>query len=134
MSGQRSRMPHPDVLRALAADKLSRREIAELFGVATRTAERWMDRLGIPSQWEPAKLGHGTVANYQRACRCDACRAANTEYCRRFTGAKPMRRAEHGSIAKYRSGCRCDDCRSANNAARRTYYAAKKARQAGAEQ
>lgn len=59
---------------------------------------------------------HGTHAMYEsHGCRCDVCRAANTERVRhwRATTTAPI---PHGTANGYRNyGCRCDDCRAAHN-------------------
>ena len=62
---------------------------------------------------------HGYNA-YRRGCRCDICRAANTERCAEYR-AKRLERAasdgvpddvEHGHSAYQNWGCRCDICRA----------------------
>lgn len=62
---------------------------------------------------------HGTPNGYANlGCRCDLCRAANTDYAREY-----MRRVRsehrllgsHPSALAYNCGCRCDPCREAHN-------------------
>jgi len=71
---------------------------------------------------------HGTYSCYvSQKCRCEVCRAANTEYGRQFRQKRGVRaRSEerpHGTCARYAKGCRCDDCRAAHAAYQRDYRA-----------
>jgi len=122
--------PTRTVLQILVDEKLSDTEIGNALGVTSQTVYRWRKAEGIASQWEPPRAQHGTAAKYQNGCRCAPCTKANTEYCRRFTGAKPRTEPEHGTASRYvHRGCRCDLCRAAQSAAARARYARKKAEQ-----
>lgn len=114
--------PTKSVLQAHVDQKLSDTQIAAIFNVTPRTVLRWRDADQIASQWEPRRSPHGTYASYARGCRCTDCTKANTEYCRRYTGAKPRVEPAHGTFARYKTRrCRCDDCRAANAARIRAY-------------
>jgi hypothetical protein len=61
-------------------------------------------------------MRHGTERAYKTGCRCDACRAANTEACYRrhmrmvnkgLSDGDP-RHGTHGGYTNW--GCRCPDC------------------------
>lgn len=67
-------------------------------------------------------IQHGTLSAYRKhKCRCDECKAALTEYHRRWREAHPDYRTErtrqpsaHGTIRRYTSyKCRCDECQAA---------------------
>lgn len=74
---------------------------------------------------EPKKttFEHGTLTGYTHyKCRCDACKAANTEYNKQYYvqhhEAKPKPAIpEHGTHGRYYNhGCRCDLCKAAGHA------------------
>lgn len=73
-------------IRGLAGEGLSdpeiSREIARRFKVHVKVGAITQHRLrrGIPSTWAPrVRLVHGTPSAYQiHGCRCDVCRAGNT--------------------------------------------------------
>lgn len=77
----------------------------------------------------------GTAATYNRGCRCEACRAANTERHRDYMqrrqvgGLKPVREAEHGrGLYLYVAhGCRCEPCRKAKSQSDTEYRASHRA-------
>ncbi len=80
---------------------------------------------------------HGTRTGYQRGCRCDDCRQANTlsgqAYRRRRgiptrseTNALRRSRQHHGTVNMYDNlGCRCESCRNAASAYRSALRASK---------
>lgn len=115
--------PAKAVLQVLVDDKLSDTEIGNALSVSARSVQRWRALYEIPSKWEPKRAPHGTAARYQSSrCRCEECTKANTEYCRRYTGAKPRVEPAHGTITRYKSRrCRCDECRAANAAKMRAH-------------
>lgn len=55
---------------------------------------------------------HGTRKRYQKGCRCDACRAAEVEYTRRYRQARDTTAVDfpHGTHTGYACGCRCERC------------------------
>jgi len=68
---------------------------------------------------------HGTQNGYANLrCRCDRCRAANTDYCRDLRTARASRIVPerlHGTVNAYSNyRCRCSQCRAAYNESRRT--------------
>lgn len=68
---------------------------------------------------------HGTQNGYVNLrCRCDRCRAANTDYCRELKAARASRIVPerlHGTVNAYSNyRCRCSQCRAAYNESRRT--------------
>lgn len=71
-------LSRPQLVRLVQAG-YSDAEIAEKVGVSDRTVLRWRKKYGLASQWVPATLPCGTLANYRRGCRCEDCRAANAE-------------------------------------------------------
>lgn len=76
------------------------------------------------------KIPHGTPAGYDYyECRCNKCRAANTERCRKRNGSKPRPPWQHGTANGYnRHGCRCAACTKAWAEYRRPRVAAYRAR------
>lgn len=74
-------------------------------------------RFSPPPGWVDARGLHGTTTGYGYGCRCDECRAANTEAMR---AANARRRAalavtaptlKHGTKGAYSNhGCRCEAC------------------------
>jgi hypothetical protein len=81
---------------------------------------------------------HGdAVRGYNRGCRCDECRAANTA---RYHAQRALRMARmeagelivaHGSDSTYNNYlCRCDECRRAHSAVLARWRARRKARSA----
>lgn len=65
----------------------------------------------------PKPQEHGTIREYRRGCRCDACRSALRNYSREYRARKRAGGpslavlAEHGSTDMYqRKGCRCELC------------------------
>lgn len=82
-----------------------------------------------------ARGNHGTISTY-RYCKCDECRRANTEHCRKkreerreLRGPRPPKKLkEHGTRPCYRAGCRCDLCREAQTVWMREYRKNKKAK------
>jgi hypothetical protein len=79
---------------------------------------------------------HGdAVRGYNRGCRCDECRAANTA---RYHAQRALRIARleagelivaHGSVSTYNNYlCRCDECRVAHSAEMRRQRARRRAR------
>lgn len=73
------------------------------------------------SPTEDAVVQHGTTASYRRGCRCDDCRAANTECHRELRAKRKARKTpeaiEHGKGAYVNWGCRCEVCTKANSEA-----------------
>lgn len=64
---------------------------------------------------------HGTLAGYQRGCRCDDCRKGRRDYWRQWNARVKSTPSPgmppHGTYNRYRTyGCRCQDCRTAVNA------------------
>lgn len=69
----------PTKLRELAATGYSDPEIADMFGVSSRTILRWRQDQGIESYWTPPRrdVRHGTEHTYKNhKCRCGPCRRA----------------------------------------------------------
>lgn len=64
-------------LARLVAAGLSDPEIADAFGVSSRTILRWRKSAGLRSQWAPELQPCGTPGAYRRGCHCTDCRAAN---------------------------------------------------------
>lgn len=82
---------------------------------------------------EPDDPRHGTVAGYERGCRLECCRAANTEK-QRVKRERLRRRVPpahvHGTISGYINwGCHCPECRAASTERERNYRARKKREQ-----
>lgn len=82
---------------------------------------------------------HGTQRTYTKGCRCDDCRAANSERCRtrRYRSKNDPTRADragHGKQNTYKNhACRCQACCAAHSAAMAPYlrqYRAAKAKAA----
>ncbi|QCW22065.1 hypothetical protein SEA_YAKULT_61 [Gordonia phage Yakult] len=66
----------------------------------------------------PAQLIHGTLMGYRyHHCHCEACRQANTDYCRRQREkrlARGIPKHVHGTANGYGNyGCRCSRCYAA---------------------
>lgn len=62
-------------------------------------------------------LPHGASKYVNHACRCDICRAANTQRVAERRAARAnakMPPPEHGAAAYSNYGCRCEICRAAN--------------------
>ncbi|RBO71658.1 hypothetical protein DSP71_15255 [Microbacterium sp. H6] len=93
--------------------------LAKLYAVSEKTVARWRQSIGLPSMyWASQRHSCGTVASYQRGCRCDACTEANRER-HRDTVAKMREKGlspgdpRHGTLGAYRNwACRCDACRA----------------------
>lgn len=68
---------------------------------------------------------HGTTTMYHRGCRCDECRAAQSDAGKRFRERKaewPVA-TPHGTRNGYCNyGCRCDDCKAAQSEYKRIEY------------
>lgn len=117
----------PDEFRANVQDGLSDTELARRYGVSTKTISRWRAAFGLASRWEPSRLGHGTVAEYARGCRCEPCTEANREsHARTVARMKakglPEGDPRHGRYATYQSwGCRCVPCAAAASQRNRAY-------------
>lgn len=59
---------------------------------------------------------HGTTGTYQKGCRCQLCKTAQTDYCREYRRRRALlgfADREHGTVATWSLGCRCDECRGA---------------------
>ena len=82
---------------------------------------------------------HGTLASYcHGACRCDACREANTVYHRERRKRLRARigtadaQVPHGTAGGYANhGCRCHSCSKAHRQAMVSSYARRKAANRG---
>lgn len=90
------------------------------------------------AKWD--NVQHGNPATYRSteyACRCDACREANTELSRKERAARrkrglPEGDPRHGTLTGYTNwGCNCDLCRAAGSQHNKDAYAAKKAAEQG---
>ena len=83
----------PDRLRRLVAEGMSDAQVADAFGVSSRTVLRWRIAFGIASEWTPELAPCGTKASYARGCRCGDCRHANTIAHRDWARRKAYTRA-----------------------------------------
>jgi len=86
---------------------------------------------------DPRDPRHGTLNGYiNHGCRCDRCKAANTEYQAGVREAKrnaPTPRHVHGTDSGYRDyGCRLKCCREAHAAANKKHRDSRKQREATA--
>jgi hypothetical protein len=74
---------------------------------------------------------HGTMNGYiNHGCRCDLCRAANTEYCRvrRIERDLAPNDPRHGRWTTYFNyACRCVRCKAAHNEYEHQRYLARQA-------
>lgn len=63
---------------AVIEDGLTDPELADRFGVSSRTVLRWRQRLGLSSPWRDSLPAHGTITRYRPpyTCRCAECRRA----------------------------------------------------------
>lgn len=83
--------------------------------------------------------GCGDHRTYAKGCRCDDCRAANVERCRRqqerrVSDPEAADRAGHGKASTYQNyDCRCRPCTEANSAKSVAYKAQRRERAALAE-
>lgn len=113
---------------AMVGEGATNEQIAARFGVTVRTLTRhrrndplFNDAIKATREayFEANRVPHGSPSRYSHGCRCDPCRAANTERgrqqrARRYTGEIPAHVA-HGSAATYANwGCRCRPCTYAN--------------------
>lgn len=64
-------------LARLVAAGMSDPQIADAFGVSSRTILRWRKADGLRSQWSPELSPCGTFGAYRRGCHCTECKAAN---------------------------------------------------------
>jgi hypothetical protein len=78
-------------------------------------------------------FNHGCYAYQRHKCRCDICRAANTENCRqsranaKARAKRDPRLIPHGTVVGYGYwGCSCSDCRKANAENQKKYPAKKR--------
>jgi uncharacterized protein YjcR len=69
-----------NILRDLVAAGYSDAQIADRIGVSARSVRRWRRRDGLRSQWAPQDPQHGTRSRYNKGCRCDPCKEANSAY------------------------------------------------------
>jgi len=91
------------------------------------------------AKWD--NVEHGNAATYRSqyyACRCEACRLANSvraaeeRKARRKRGL-PEGDPRHGTVTGYNGyGCRCDACSLAASHANRDHYLARKEREKNA--
>jgi AraC-like DNA-binding protein len=102
-------------------------EIAQETGVHNSQVHKICARLAIPVPPVPLKPC-GTLASYNRGCRCSACRRANADSMdariaeRRGVGL-PTGDPRHGTGVGYNYwGCRCDRCIEAHSARCLAYY------------
>jgi hypothetical protein len=111
--------------------KNATRDVALVVAGRARDAQDlrlMLDMIGLlPKRATPSNrrvlgddVGHGRYRMYAAGCRCDACRAKNTEMKRKARASAkkdPSRadRAGHGKANTYKNhGCRCDACREAH--------------------
>jgi hypothetical protein len=98
-------------IRERAAEGKSARIIGEELNVKPYTVSRLMKREGIVK----AKVQrHGRATDYNMGCRCELCRAANTERMARGAVERQARPEDipHGTESGYVNWyCRCDLCR-----------------------
>lgn len=93
--------------------------LAELYGVSSKTISRWRDQLGLANQYAPPVAPCGQVAKYDRGCRCDDCRSANTArhaqvVARMQARGLPPGDPRHGTYTAYTQwACRCERCLAA---------------------
>lgn len=69
---------------------------------------------------------HGRTGYVHHRCRCDVCRAANSEYARVLRQKRrdlPPERIPHGINGSVNYGCRCDICTSALSVRNKRYAA-----------
>lgn len=84
------------------------------------------------------EFDHGEFGRYSQGCRCDECRAANSERCgarRQQAKTDPSRadRAGHGKASTYKNhSCRCKECCAAHSQQMKEYKAARRARERAA--
>lgn len=81
------------------------------------------------AKWD--NVQHGNPATYRSTeynCRCDACRAANTELSRKERAARrkkglPEGDPRHGTLTGYTNwGCPCEACKKAGSAHNKSNY------------
>ncbi len=67
---------------------------------------------------------HGTANGYKHyGCRCDECKAAMSEYGRKFTKKVPAKPIPHGTVNGYANyKCRCKECTAAQSERSRQKY------------
>lgn len=92
----------------------------------TQGAPAESTRARVKKSLAPDDCRHGTYNGYKHyGCRCDGCKAANSDYereRRRLGCDRP--RAKHNR-ASYIDGCRCGVCREAHTAYKREWYRAR---------
>lgn len=103
-------------IKELAEQGLITSEISEQLDIdihMVRVIARKYD-IDIPRVKE---VEHGTFLSYQRGCKCDLCRAKNTEIARDQKAKrkqKGMPEELHGTDTGYRNwGCHCERCKEA---------------------
>ena len=79
-----------ELLRSEYAEGVASTEIAKRLGRTPEAIRRRASRLGIRSKFQTLQIRHG-ISRYKHGCRCDICRAANTEAHRRYTASARTR-------------------------------------------
>lgn len=73
------------------------------------------------------KVPHGTRSRYEKGCRCQSCREANTAYKTEWRAGNTRRGRPpktHGTAYGYESfGCRCRPCTNAHNQSKAVHRA-----------
>lgn len=71
-------------------------------------------------------ITHGKASTYRHGCRCDDCRSAHTDHCKRKRAerrSRPHEEIPHG-LGGYRNwNCRCEVCKAAKSEANAAYRA-----------
>jgi hypothetical protein len=122
-----------EVARLGEKNKRLTRQVRELRQSRDEWRAKARTRARRPLPLAPDDPRHGTLNGYANlGCRCDQCRAANTDYCRAYQHRagrhKPYAEwlasvegchVPHGTETRYtQGGCRCEDCKRAASTAR----------------
>jgi ParB-like chromosome segregation protein Spo0J len=110
----------PEVLsmvRSMAAQGAQDGEIAQAIGMNKDAVWAVRRRHGIEAGNPPDYHRHGTIAMYDRGCRCNACKDAEAQKKRKSKHSARERlqkgeaEIEHGKLSSYYYwGCRCEAC------------------------
>lgn len=136
-------------------DLVGAEQIAERYGITRQAVDLWTRKPTFPqalidfhgriwawpdvAAWRDAhppreRVKHGSKTKYNRGCRCDECRAANTEHHRRRLAAHPglpEGDPRHGTKNGYCNyACRCGPCKVAGSLANLMYRQKRLARSA----
>lgn len=129
----RNRVPFFDdpLNRLWALDLFSRGlnqlQAAREMGISSRTIIRWLDHdEEAHREFERTRpvpeVIHGTASAYRRhGCRCDLCKAAQTETHRDWKDRVAGKPPTHGLNGYTNYRCRCEVCKEAGSVANKAY-------------